>query len=924
MRKVSVSIRWKLLLPFAVIILLVVAVLLPITTRLVTRRLEVEADQQLAKIAGSVASLIDSSTDQALLSANFVANLPEVEAAGDDQSRLAAALEARRGQLGLQELSYYPVGFQPGDPALYYGGPAITRRLQVSQHAEQIRDRLVMAALRTGEPASGVAIAPQASQIIGVASVHAAGGRRITGVILTNIFIDQAFAAHVSAILGAEIGLYKDNAVLVSTIDEKSGYREALRDGFVESTGAIASRSLVPSDGMQRRLLAYPLMLDGQPQGAVLVAQSMGDLITVQQDIQAALVIFAGVIAAVSLFFGTAVLLNFARPLHTLAQATSAVSAGQLDTRLPVPQVLVRDELSDLTENFNSMVDRLGELYAGLEQRVAERTSELLAERNKLDATLGELAVARDQALDANRAKSAFLANMSHELRTPLNAIIGYSEMLQEEAEDQGYDDLTLDLRKINNAGKHLLTLINDILDISKIEAGKMDLYAEPFDIASMVDDVVAIVQPLVAKNGNTLEVRCDRSIGVMEADLTKVRQTLVNLLSNAAKFTERGVITLEVIYEAKDQRPKTKDSNNDAANLILGPSSLVVFRVSDTGIGMTPEQLGRLFQPFAQADASTTRRYGGTGLGLAISRRFCQMMGGDISAESEPGRRTTFTAALPATARPAKAAGTAPVEIASPRPDATSTVLVIDDDATVHDLISRSLAKEGFDIRMASSGEEGIRMARDLRPDVITLDVMMPGMSGWTALTTLKSDPELSSIPVIMLTIVDSKNVGYTLGAAEYLTKPIDRERLSTVLRKFRTGHPRPNVLLIEDDAVTRQLMRRMLEQEGCAAFEAADGRSGLARVAEHAPDVVLLDLMMPEMDGFTFVAELRANPMWRNIPVVVVTAKDITDDDHRRLNGYVEAILQKGVYTREQLIHEVHELVAQATRQPAAQPAP
>jgi CheY-like chemotaxis protein len=510
---------------------------------------------------------------------------------------------------------------------------------------------------------------------------------------------------------------------------------------------------------------------------------------------------------------------------------------------------------------------------------------------------------------------------MSHELRTPLNAIIGYSEMLQEEAEDQGYDDLTLDLRKINNAGKHLLTLINDILDISKIEAGKMDLYVEPFDIAGMVDDVVAIVQPLVEKNGNTLKVECDRSAGVMEADLTKVRQTLVNLLSNAAKFTENGTITLSVERIA-DCRLQIADYEKQSP--VSNLQSPIAFRVADTGIGMTPEQLGRLFQAFAQADASTTRKYGGTGLGLAISRRFCQMMGGDIAAESEAGKGTTFTVTLPAASRLARASEAPPVDVAPARADATATVLVIDDDPTVHDLIQRTLAKEGFDIRLASSGEDGIRMARELRPDVITLDVMMPGISGWTALTTLKSDPELASIPVIMLTIVDSKNVGYTLGAAEYLTKPIDRERLSAVLRKFRASRPRPDVLLVEDDAVTRQLMRRMLEQEGCTIFEAADGRAGLAHVARHIPDVVLLDLMMPEMDGFTFVAELRANPLWRNVPVVVVTAKDITEEDHRRLNGYVEAILQKGVYTREQLIHEVYELVARATGPSAALPAP
>jgi signal transduction histidine kinase/DNA-binding response OmpR family regulator len=917
MRNLSLSIRWKLLLPFAVIFLLIVTVLLPITNRLVTQRLEVEADQQLAKVASSAAELIDSSTDQALLGATFVANLPEVEAAGEDQARLAAALDPRKGQLGLQELSYYPAGFHSGDPALYYGGPTITRRLQVSQHAEEIRDRLVLAALSTGEPASEVAIAPQASQIIGVAPVRAGGGMRVTGVVLTSTFIDQAFVAKISQILGAEIALYKDNAILVSTIDESSGYAALLREGFVDPAGSVVSRSLVAGDGMQQRLLAYPLVLGGQPQGMVLVAQPMTDLLNVQQDIQAALMIFAGVIAAVSLFFAAAVLLNVARPLHTLAEATSAVSSGRLDTRLPTPRVLVRDELSDLTANFNAMVDRLGDLYAGLEGRVADRTQALVAERNKLDAALGELAVARDQALEANRSKSAFLANMSHELRTPLNAIIGYSEMLQEEAGDAGYDDFVLDLRKINNAGKHLLALINDILDLSKIEAGKMDLYVEAFDIAGMVADVVTIVQPLMEKGGNTLELHCEPSIGVMEADMTKVRQTLVNLLSNAAKFTDHGTVTLRVA------RTESRGLSAESQDSVLSPQSSVLFEVSDTGIGLTPEQISRLFQPFTQADPSTTRKYGGTGLGLAISRRFCQLMGGDIDVESEPGKQTTFTVTLPAFSRLTRAAEPLLADSAFVQRGAQPTVLAIDDDPTVHDLLRRALAKEGFELHTATSGQAGIELARELRPDVITLDVMMPGMSGWTTLSSLKSDAELASIPVIMLTIVDSQNVGYTLGAVEYLTKPIDRERLSAVLRKYRGERPRHGVLLVEDDAVTRQMMRRMLEQEGCGVVEAENGRAGLARVAERTPDIILLDLMMPEVDGFTFVAELRANPAWHDIPVVVVTAKDITEEDHRRLNGYVEAILQKGAYTREQLLHDVYELVARSARHPTLAPA-
>jgi signal transduction histidine kinase/CheY-like chemotaxis protein/putative methionine-R-sulfoxide reductase with GAF domain len=494
----------------------------------------------------------------------------------------------------------------------------------------------------------------------------------------------------------------------------------------------------------------------------------------------------------------------------------------------------------------------------------------------------------------ADRHKSEFLANMSHELRTPLNAIIGYSEMLQEDAADLGVEQFTEDLKKINAAGKHLLELINAVLDLSKIEAGKMELYLEAFDVGDLVRDIAAVIQPLAAKNGNELAVRCSGDIGSMRADLTKVRQALFNLLSNACKFTERGLVELAVARETADG------------------GETVVFQVTDTGIGMTPEQLARLFEAFSQADAATTRKYGGTGLGLALSRRLCRMMGGDVTVESEAGRGSTFTIRLPARVadaveEPAPAA--AAVEV--PPDDGMGTVLVIDDEAAVRDLMQRFLTREGFRVVTAAGGEEGFRRARELRPDTITLDVMMPGMDGWAVLSALKADPDVADIPVVMLTIVDDKNLGYALGAADYLTKPIDRERLVTALRQHRRDRP---VLVVDDDAEIRQLLRRMLEPEGYTVVEAENGRVALERLRETPPSVVLLDLMMPEMDGFAFVTEFRRHEPWRAIPIVVITAKDLTREDRERLNGYVEKILQKGAYGRDQLLAEVRELVAQS----------
>ena len=545
-------------------------------------------------------------------------------------------------------------------------------------------------------------------------------------------------------------------------------------------------------------------------------------------------------------------------------------------------------KMKDLADNSdrNSSEEASVELMLVAFSRMSDEVNGLI------DARTGEMETARDEARDVSDQKTKFFANMSHELRTPLNAILGYGEMLYDDCEDLGYDDLLPDLKKITSSGSHLLSLINNILDLSKIEAGKMELFITSFEIENMIQTIKDVSEPLAAKNDNGFVINLDGAMGSMSQDETKLRQCLTNFLSNGFKFTKNGTVTLDV------------------KSRLDGDTEFIDFAVIDTGAGMSAEGVAKVFEEYTQAERSTSANYGGTGLGLPISKKFAEMMGGDVVVTSEEGAGSVFTLSVP---RECPEYNEDEVDSNVINLDADDNLVVlVDDDVAMHDLIKRTISKLNLTLIGATNSEKGMELIREVKPKLILLDVLMPGRDGWSLLKECKTDTELKDIPVIMISQLNQSNLAASLGANDYLTKPIDRTHfVNTIQRLLGTGGKDQKVLVIDDDKDVRELLSRLLKDAGYRPIDARDGKEGLERTKDE-PALIILDLEMPRMDGFEFLDNyIKDVSEEKRAPVLVFSGKDLTDVQEDLLKERVVGLVKKDDVSMDNLSKMIQGIV-------------
>ncbi|MDR4498373.1 MAG: response regulator [Candidatus Scalindua sp.] len=566
------------------------------------------------------------------------------------------------------------------------------------------------------------------------------------------------------------------------------------------------------------------------------------------------------------------------RPIEKLTAAVAIVTkTGDLSTKVDISS---NDEVGRLGMAFNDMSSKLRSSYALLEQRIAEKTIHLQKAIHALER--------------ANKLKSEFLANMSHELRTPLNAIIGFAEVLRDKICGELNEEQLDFVKDIHSSGYHLLQMINDILDLSKIEAGKMVIQHEVFPVTDAIQDVYHIIQGLADKKHLHLQKDIRPETKDIEADRVKFKQILYNLLSNAIKFTsENGNIV-------------TKASIID---------DMLQVSVADSGIGMKPEDQEKVFKEFWQADSSFSRKYQGTGLGLALTKRIVEMHGGKIWFESEYGKGSTFYFMLPL-----KAIFSIPkskvneARLHKPAGNDVKAILVVEDNRMAADLLTVYLTNAGYNVIVAKDGKEAIKKAKEMKPLLITLDIILPKLDGWDVLSELKNSQDTADIPVIIVSVTENKDIGYSLGAASYLMKPVDRKILINtvnIITSNLSAKDKPvEILVVDDEEKDVKYVSTVLNGAGFKVLTAYGGKAGIELAISKNPDLIILDLMMPDISGFDVVENLRKHPVARNIPIVICSAKDITPEDKKKLNGNIMAIVQKGSHTKEELLLEIQNI--------------
>jgi signal transduction histidine kinase/CheY-like chemotaxis protein len=575
------------------------------------------------------------------------------------------------------------------------------------------------------------------------------------------------------------------------------------------------------------------------------------------------------------------------RPVIQLTQQANKIAHGFLDQVIPVNS---RDEIGQLGATFNEMaqslkknvsekervLEELRELNATLEERIRTRTAEVEA--------------INEQLREATRHKSEFLANMSHELRTPLNAVLGFSEVLLERM----FGDLNPKqeeyLQDILESGRHLLSLINDILDLSKIEAGRMEPELATFDLPMALQNGLMLVEERANRHGIQVTLKIDETLGDFTGDERKIKQILLNLLSNAIKFTPDG----------------GRISVNAAKS-----ENLVEISVSDTGIGIAPEDQRRIFEEFRQAGGDSARKGEGTGLGLTLAKKFVELHGGKIWVESVVGQGSTFTFSLPL--REPLLADSAAAPNLTPSPE-TQLVLVIEDDPLSAKLLSTHLSEEGYRVEFAHDGETAFNKALALHPAVITLDIMLPKVDGWDLLSRLKRNAETRDIPIIVVSIIDERGKGFALGAADYLVKPVQREALVAAIKRFsipaKLNCEAVKVLAIDDDPMALELIAGILGSEGYQVIKASNGKEGIELAKTELPELIILDLLMPEFDGFAVLDKICGDEMIKETPIVILTNKDLTAEEKKQLIGRISFLAQKQAFTRKSLVDLVHRL--------------